>query len=324
MNCESLKVAFAGTPEFAAAALQALLASKHRVVGVLTQPDRPAGRGRKLTPSAVKTLAVDAGVPVLQPLSLKSDESVQAVADLQADVLVVAAYGLILPQRVLDLPPLGCLNIHASLLPRWRGAAPIHRAILHGDRQTGICIMQMDAGLDTGDVLLEKTCLIDDDETSAQLHDRLADLGAQSLLEALPARCRDELQPVVQSTTGISYAEKLVKAEAMLDFCLPAVELHRRVRAFNPWPVAEGQLNGQRVRLWESRLPSEPTDNNGRESAVAAGTIISASADALRVRAGDGDIEFITLQWPGKKAQTAKEFAQGHSLVGDVFAPVGE
>ena len=315
MNCDCLKVAFAGTPEFAAVALDALLSSAHQVVGVLTQPDRPAGRGRKLTASAVKQRALAADVPVLQPLTLKSDEALEAFRALQADVLVVAAYGLILPQSVLDTPTLGCLNIHASLLPRWRGAAPIHRAILAGDTETGVCIMQMDAGLDTGDVLLEKRCAIGADETVAQLHDRLAALGAHALLAALPARCRGELEARSQPDQGVNYAEKLTKAEAQLDFALPAEQLHRQVRAFNPWPVAEATLMDKRVRLWKSRL----LDDSPLDSTARPGTIVAISDDAIRVRAGDGDIEFLYLQWPGKKAQSAAEFAHGHTLVGKVF-----
>ena len=318
MNCDRLKVAFAGTPEFAAVALDALLSSAHQVVGVLTQPDRPAGRGRKLTASAVKQRALAAEVPVLQPLTLKSDEALEAFQSLHADVLVVAAYGLILPQSVLDTPALGCLNIHASRLPRWRGAAPIHRAILAGDTETGVCIMQMDAGLDTGDVLLEKQCAIGADETVAQLHDRLAALGAQALLMALPAWCRGELEVRVQPSQGVSYAEKLTKSEAQLDFALPAEQLHRRVRAFNPWPVAETMLEEQRVRFWKSRLVNEPP----LDPAAVPGTIVALSDDAIRVRAGDADIEFLELQWPGKKAQSAADFAHGHSLPGQVFKPM--
>ncbi|MFK8083166.1 MAG: methionyl-tRNA formyltransferase [Granulosicoccus sp.] len=318
MNCDRLRVAFAGTPEFAAVALDALLTSEHELVGVLTQPDRPAGRGRKLTPGAVKMRALDAGMPVLQPVSLKADEALQDFQQLHADVLVVAAYGLILPQTVLDMPELGCLNIHASLLPRWRGAAPIHRAILAGDPETGVCIMQMDAGLDTGDVLLKKRLAIGENETAAQLHDRLAQLGAQALLDALPARCRGELPAVAQSQSGVTYAEKLTKAEARLDFGLSSGELHRRVRAFNPWPVAEAMLCGQRVRLWQSR----EVDSHAEDDQTEPGTIIHVDAEAIRVRTGSRDIEFLKLQWPGKKAQSAADFAQGQSLTGEAFAPV--
>jgi len=315
MNCNSLRVTFAGTPEFAAVALDALLSSAHEVVGVLTQPDRPAGRGRKLTPSAVKLRALNAGVPVQQPANLRDARAQAELRALDADVLVVAAYGLILPQAVLDVPPLGCLNIHGSLLPRWRGAAPIHRAVLAGDEQTGVCIMQMDAGLDTGAVLLEKTLRIDPDETVAALHDRLAALGAMALLEALPGRCNGTLQSVAQPEQGVTYAEKLSKSEAKLDFSVSSVELHRRIRAFNPWPVAEGQLCGQRVRIWRSRPVNDEAVDESRP-----GTIVSTTADALRVRTGDGLIDLVNLQWPGKKAQDAAAFFHGKDLLGEIFA----
>ena len=324
MNCEHLKVAFAGTPEFAAVALDALLDSQHDVVAVLTQPDRPAGRGRKLSASAVKQRAEAAGVPVLQPVSLKTPEAQLAVRELNADVMVVAAYGLILPAEVLSIPPLGCLNIHASLLPRWRGAAPIHRAILAGDEQTGVCIMQMDRGLDTGDVLLEKRLTIGGDETSAQLHDRLASLGANALLEALPARCNGQLEPRVQPEVGVNYADKLAKSEAQLDFTQPADQLHRQVRAFNPWPVAESQLLGQRVRLWQSRLVTDASDARSLAHDSAPGTILSVDEESIVVRTGNSAIEFLTLQWPGKKPQSAADFARQRQLVGEKFQPLSE
>lgn len=318
MNCHQLKVAFAGTPEFAAVALDALLCSDHEVVGVLTQPDRPAGRGRKLTPSAVKTRAVDAGIPVQQPTSLRDAEAVRNFAAWQADVLVVVAYGLILPQKVLDTPPLGCLNIHGSLLPRWRGAAPIHRAVLAGDAQTGVCIMQMDAGLDTGAVLMSESTPIGDDDTVAHLHDRLAAMGADVLLQTLPGRCDGSLTPIPQPSEGVTYAEKLSKAEAHLDFNESSSLLHRQVRAFNPWPVAEGQLCDQRVRIWGSRCVSENLP--AELLSTHPGTIVAAGVDAVRVRTGDGVLDLTSLQWPGKKAQLAPEFAQGRSLVGQCFS----
>lgn len=318
MNCDQLKVAFAGTPDFAAVALDALIASPHQVVGVLTQPDRPAGRGRKLTPSAVKQRAMAASIPVQQPLSLRNEEAVEALATLGADVLVVAAYGLILPPSVLNLPPLGCLNIHASLLPRWRGAAPIHRAVLAGDSQTGVCIMQMNAGLDTGDVLLAKQLSIEPDETVAELHDRLAELGAQALLDALPGRCNGSLQAVPQPAEGVTYADKLTKGEGRLDFSLPSQEIHRRVRAFNPWPVAEATLRDSRVRIWRSRLPDATALQPGVDTRP--GTILAVTADSLLVRTGDGVIDLLQLQWPGKKAQGAAEFSQGRDLAGERFS----
>ena len=321
MNCQKLKVAFAGTPEFAAVALDALLDSDHEVVGVLTQPDRPAGRGRKLSPSVVKERALAADVPVLQPLTLRDPEAVEAIAQWQADVLVVAAYGLILPNTVLDLPPLGCLNIHGSLLPRWRGAAPIHRAVLAGDELTGVCIMQMDAGLDTGDVLLSKATPIGSDDTVAELHDRLAAMGARALMEVLPARCEGSLMPVAQPDSGVTYAEKLSKAEAQLDFNETSLQLHRKVRAFNPWPVAEAQLCEQRVRIWGSRLV-EIAQLSDVDINAMAGTVLSITDDAVRVRTGDGALDLLSLQWPGKKAQPASLFSQVRSLAGQRFGAV--
>lgn len=329
INRDKLNVAFAGTPEFAAVALDALLVSNHRVVGVLTQPDRPAGRGRKLTPSAVKLRALEAGVPVQQPLSLRHEQALADLRALEADVLIVAAYGLILPQAALDTPALGCLNIHGSLLPRWRGAAPIHRAVLAGDEQTGICIMQMDAGLDTGAVVLEKTLRIDPDESVAELHDRLAELGATALLQALSGVCDGSLQSVAQPEIGVTYAEKLSKSEAKLDFSMCSLELHRRIRAFNPWPVAEGQLCGERVRIWKSRSVDDTVSSTRVLSASQSGapipddsvpgTIVSITPDALRVSTGDGVIDLLSLQWPGKKAQDATAFYQGKDLLGECF-----
>ena len=318
MNCQGLKVAFAGTPEFAAVTLDALLKSEHQVVGVLTQPDRPAGRGRKVSASAVKLRAIEAGVPVLQPLSLKQPDAIDSVAALGPDVLVVVAYGLILPASILSLPALGCLNIHGSLLPRWRGAAPIHRAVLAGDAMTGVSIMQMDEGLDTGDVLLTKELPIEADESVAQLHDRLAALGANALLETLPLRCAGELIPAPQPVEGVSYAEKLSKAEAQLDFKNSSNELHRCVRAFNPWPVAEAQLCELRVRIWQSRLVHAQGDDE--ESSVSVGTITEVLDDAIRVKTGDGYLDFLTLQWPGKKAQDSATFSKVRELLGQQFS----
>lgn len=324
IDCNRLRIAFAGTPEFAAVALDALIQSQHEVVGVLTQPDRPAGRGRKLTHSAVKQRALAAGIPVQQPISLRNEEALAELASLSPDVLIVAAYGIILPQSVLDLPVLGCLNIHGSLLPRWRGAAPIHRAILAGDTHTGVCIMQMDAGLDTGDVLLERQLAIEADETVAQLHDRLAALGAAALLEALPGRCEGTLKPVPQPEEGLTYAEKLTKAEAQLDFSESSLLIHRKVRAFNPWPVAEARLRDERVRIWKSRLLSSDVLSSTLAlegvSEQAAGTIVQVRPDALLVRTGDGLIELLELQWPGKKTQDVQAFSQGRELATEQFS----
>ena len=287
---------------------------------MLTQPDRPSGRGRKLAASAVKTLALAHGVTVQQPRTLREPAAVDALAALAPDVLVVVAYGLILPTEVLALPPLGCLNVHASLLPRWRGAAPVQRAILAGDAETGVCIMRMDAGLDTGDVLARALTPIGPDENASELTARLAALGAETLGPALDG-CRDgTLVAEPQPEAGVTYARKLDKGEARLDFAAPALELHRRVRAFHGWPVAEGELDGERVRFWDSRLPEGGTAPGSADAAP--GTILAAG-DALVVAAGDGPIEFLSLQRPGGRAIDAGAFAHGSALVGRRFATGG-
>src|SRR6185436_4782860 len=256
----SLRIAFAGTPQFALPALRALLASHHRVVGVLTQPDRPAGRGLELRASPVKLLAQDAGVPLAQPARLKSDEERAALVAWAPDLLVVVAYGLILPAPVLALPRLGCLNIHGSLLPRWRGAAPIQRALLAGDAETGVTIMQLDAGLDTGPTLLDRRRPIGAHETAGDLHDALAELGASALLEAIDGMLAGSVVARAQPTEGASYAPKIEKSEALVDWGASATQLDRRIRAFNPWPVAETRFAGDSLKL----LRASVTDEIGR------------------------------------------------------------
>ncbi len=298
MDCQRLRVVFAGTPAFAAVALAALLDSDHDVVGVLSQPDRPSGRGRKRVASAVKALAESHSVPVQQPLSLRDPDAFEALARWQPEVIVVAAYGMILPPAVLELPPLGCINIHASLLPRWRGAAPIHRAILAGDATTGVSIMQMDEGLDTGDVILEARCPIQEDDTSASLHDTLAAAGATALLDALGGFCRGDLPPRAQSEHGVTYASKLHKSEALLDFSRTARELDRQIRGLNPWPVAESTLNAQRVRVWVSRLGAARCD-------AAPGTVLSVGTDEVEVATGEGSVVLLELQRDGGKRVSA-------------------
>jgi len=319
-DCQRLRVAFAGTPEFAAVALQGLLNSAHEVVLVLSQPDRPAGRGRKLLASPVKKLALSAGIPVQQPLSLKSAEARAELATVQFDVMIVAAYGLILPAEVLSMPALGCLNIHGSLLPRWRGAAPIHRAILNGDQQTGICIMLMDEGLDTGAVLSSEAIAIGKNETSGQLHDRLAELGSRVLLASLTGHCNGTLEPVVQPSEGVNYAQKLSKDEAVLDFQDSALALHRRICAFNPWPVAESSLDGERVRIWNSELQSAMPETPGvLQSPAPAGTILACGDEGVDVATGDGVLRLISVQRPGGKALPATVWARDRQLVGKRF-----
>ncbi|HEC18025.1 MAG TPA: methionyl-tRNA formyltransferase [Gammaproteobacteria bacterium] len=304
-----LNLLFAGTPEFAAHSLQALLDSEHQVLAVYTQPDRPAGRGRKLTASPVKALALEHDLPVLQPQTLREAEVQQALADWQADVLVVVAYGLILPQAVLDAPRLGCLNVHASLLPRWRGAAPIQRAILAGDTETGVTIMQMDAGLDTGDMLYKVSCPIEPTDTAATLHDRLAGLGATALVETLRRLDAGEVQPEKQDDAQATYAEKLQKSEALIEWSQSAEVLSRTVRAFNPWPVAFTRWHDQNLRIWFAQALKETRD-------APPGTVLAESREGIDVATCEGVLRITQLQLPGGKALDAGQFLNAHSLLG--------
>jgi len=291
-----LRIVFAGTPEFAAESLKALLQQgEHEVVAVYTQPDRPAGRGRELKASPVKELALERRIPVYQPASLKDAEAVAELRALEPDLMVVAAYGLLLPKAVLETPRLGCLNVHASLLPRWRGAAPIQRAILAGDRETGITIMQMDEGLDTGAMRYMERCPISANDTGESLHDRLALLGGEALVAALELLAAGELPSAPQTEADTTYARKLSKDEARLDWSQPAEALARAVRAYNPVPVAFTMLADQVVRVWQARALSET-------STVPAGIIIAADREGLRVAAGNGTVLLLeTLQLPGGK-----------------------
>jgi methionyl-tRNA formyltransferase len=300
-----LRVVFAGTPEFAARALAALLDSQHEVVAVYTQPDRPAGRGRKLAPSPVKQLAEARGLPVYQPPSLRDEAALQELRRLRPDVMVVAAYGLLLPPAVLQLPRFGCLNIHASLLPRWRGAAPIQRAILAGDSETGITIMQMDEGLDTGPMLLKKRCPIRPDDTAATLHDRLAELGAEAIVEALDHI--ESLQPEPQDDSQATYAAKLRKEEAIIDWSRSAAYLDRMVRAFNPWPVAQTRARGKTLRIWAAR----PLDQ-APPAGTAPGTVLQADKAGIDVACGEGVLRLTRLQPAGGKPMDAAAFLNGY------------
>ena len=303
-----MRVVFAGTPDFAALAMQAIVAAGHEVRLVLTQPDRPAGRGMSLQPSAVKRLAVERGIEVFQPLTLKDAAARARIAAELPDVMVVAAYGLILPQAVLDIPRFGCINIHASLLPRWRGAAPIQRALLAGDRETGVCIMQMEAGLDTGPVLLRGICAIEPGDTSATLHDRLADLGARLVVKALAGL---PWPASAQATEGVTYASKLGKAEALIDWSKSAQDLDRHIRAFNPVPGAQARLGGQTVKLWHA-LPVGGSGEKGR--------ILSVDRNSIVVACGEGALAVSELQKAGGKRLAVREFLAGHALkVGDRF-----
>lgn len=297
---DSLRIIFAGTPDFAARHLDALLSSEHQVVGVFTQPDRPAGRGKKLMPSPVKVLAQEKGLPVFQPASLRAAENQQLVADLHADVMVVVAYGLILPKAVLEMPRLGCINVHGSLLPRWRGAAPIQRALWAGDAETGVTIMQMDVGLDTGDMLYKLACPITAQDTSATLYDKLAELGPQGLLATLQQLAQGAAQPQVQDESLVTYAEKLSKEEARIDWSLSAAQIERCIRAFNPWPMSWLMIDEQPVKVWQaSVIPAGTT--------AAPGTIIDASKAGIQVATADGILNLESLQPAGKKAMSAQD-----------------
>lgn len=313
-----MNLIFAGTPEFAATALQALIDAGHNICAVYTQPDRPSGRGQKMTPSAVKALALTHHIPVYQPIHLKSSteegraaqaELAQIVAESNVDAMIVAAYGLILPQTVLDMPRLGCLNIHASLLPRWRGAAPIHRAILAGDAETGITIMQMDAGLDTGDMLYTATLPIENKDTSATLHDRLATLGGEAVVHSLDKLAHYQENRTKQNNDLANYAAKLTKAEGKIDWTQPAATLDRLVRGLQPWPVAYTQIGNDVLRVWSAEL-LETEANAGQ-----AGEIIHIDRLGVTVRCGDGlSLRLTQLQWAGGKALNSVQILQAQKL----------
>lgn len=313
-----MKIAFAGTPEFARVALQRLHEAGHEITLVLTQPDRPAGRGMKLQASPVKQFAQQHGVPVVQPRSLRLDGKYpndaaaarEALQGCGAEALIVAAYGLILPRWVLDLPLRGCLNIHGSLLPRWRGAAPIHRAIEAGDAATGITIMQMDEGLDTGDMLLTAADAIRPDDTTAVLHDRLAALGGALVVQALDLATQSGLRRTPQPAEGVCYAHKIDKAEAAIDWHAPAAILERRVRAFDPFPGAHFVLDGEAVKVWAAAV----VPHAGGPDAPPPGTLLQASPEALVVRCGEQSLALKTLQRPGGKRQSVREFLQARAL----------
>ena len=301
-----MRLIFAGTPDFAVAALEALIAAKHTVALVLTQPDRPAGRGMRQTPSPVKRVAQQHDIDVFQPQSLKMADHQAKIAAVSADAIVVAAYGLILPQAVLDMARMGCINIHASLLPRWRGAAPIHRAILAGDRETGITIMQMAAGLDTGPMLLRDSIPILADDTSKTLHDKLANLGAQMIVRGLAQLQNGDLPAVPQPEIGITYAAKISKAEALIDWNFRAEEIERKVRAFNPFPVAQTHWRGETLRIWKGELAGEENRSPG--------SIIAVEKDRIIVACGAGALALTELQRAGGKRLTAREFLLGATI----------
>ena len=331
-----MRVAFAGTPEFALPAFEALL-ERHTIVGVLTQPDRPRGRGQKVEPSPVKRAALGAGVPFAQPATLASTEGRASLEAWKPDLLVVVAYGLLLPRELLALPPLGCLNIHASLLPRWRGAAPIERAILAGDAETGVTIMQMDAGLDTGPVLLQRRLAISPNHTGGSLRDELSKLGGAALLEALEDLAAGRMKPRAQPSEGVTYAPKIAKSEARIDWSRDAREIERQVRAFDPWPVADTVFEGETVRIYQAEAEAEVAEADADAEADAEaelgaknvpqkvykkrdpGSIISVSADFVLVQCGVGRLRIKAIQRPGRRRVSARDYAHGVQLAGRRF-----
>lgn len=307
-----MKLIFAGTPQFAASALTALLSEKHEILAVLTQPDRPAGRGLQMMASPVKQLAVQQGLSVMQPHTLKDPLIQEQLAALQADLMVVAAYGLLLPKAVLEIPHHGCFNIHASLLPRWRGAAPIQRALLAGDVETGITIMQMDEGLDTGDMLLKTGCPITVEDTSATLHDKLAVLGAHAIVEALRLAEKNKLCRTAQDAKLATYASKLTKAEAEIDWSRPAEEIGRAIRAYNPYPAAFSEIHGIPVKIWQATVLPEISGPPG--------TVVHADRSSVWVACGKGGLSLEVLQRPNAKALPIGQFMHGFEIVkGDRF-----
>ncbi|OQX32137.1 MAG: methionyl-tRNA formyltransferase [Candidatus Sedimenticola endophacoides] len=308
---DRLRIIFAGTPDFSVPPLRALLASPHQVVAVYTQPDRPAGRGRKLAPGPVKQTALEGGVAVFQPRNFRDEADLARLEAHRADLMVVVAYGLILPQRVLDAPRLGCINIHASLLPRWRGAAPIQRAIQAGDAASGITIMRMELGLDTGPMLLKRVCPIAPEETGGSLHDKLSLLGAEALMEALPGIAAGGIGAQPQDDAQANYARKLEKAESRIDWRQGAREIERQVRAFNPWPVAQADLDGQPLRIWEAVALEGAQETPGR--------VLDESRRGIDVATGDGVLRITRLQMPGKRAVAAADFLNANTLSGVVL-----
>ena len=306
-----LRIVYAGTPDFSVPALEALHAAGHEIVAVYTQPDRPAGRGQAVGAGPVKRCAQALGLPVEQPATLRSPEAVARLREHTADLMVVAAYGLILPPAVLELPRLGCWNIHASLLPRWRGAAPIHRALLAGDTETGITIMQMDAGLDTGPMLLKRPTAIGEREDGGTLHDRLAALGAAAIVAAIAEFQAGRLTPAPQPADGVTYASKIRKEEARIDWTAPARAIDRQVRAFNPWSVAETRWQDRQLRVWAA----EPLPAASGEP----GQVVEANGAGIVVAAGEGALRLTRVQLAGRRAMTAAEFLNAHPLAGARF-----
>jgi len=303
-----MKIIFAGTPDFAVPALQMLIDSEHEICAVYTQPDRPAGRGRKLSAGPVKTLALSAGIPVFQPETLKEEESLKQLALFNADLMIVVAYGLILPQAVLDIPEQGCINIHGSLLPRWRGAAPIHRALMAGDEKTGVTIMQVVKKLDAGDMLHKEECVITAESTSSDLHDKLADLGAIGLKKVLAQIETGTLLAEKQDESLVIYAEKLEKSESVLDWTLPAVELDRKIRGLNSWPVAQTLYQGKVLRIWKSSVAEDESNQPPGK--------VRQHDKRMSVATAKGVLDILEVQLPGKKRMDILAFLNAHDVDG--------
>ncbi len=301
-----MNIIFAGTPDFSVPALNALIQSKHTVCAVYTQPDRPAGRGRKVQPSSIKQSALEHAIPVEQPLNFKSQESLVTLANYQADLMVVVAYGIILPESVLNTPRLGCINIHASLLPRWRGAAPIQRAILSGDKDTGVTLMQMDKGLDTGDMLAKVTCPITPEDSSSTLHDKLAILGANALINLLPLVESSQTNPVPQPESDVSYAHKLSKQEALIDWNQSAAEVQRAIQGYNPWPVAHTLINEKPLRIWQASITNSPATSPPGQ--------VKTEGSKLFVACNDVYLEVTELQPANKRRMQAYDYLAAHKI----------
>ncbi|MBB1299493.1 methionyl-tRNA formyltransferase [Pseudoalteromonas sp. SR41-7] len=301
---QPLRIIFAGTPDFAARHLKALIQSEHQIVGVYSQPDRPAGRGKKLKASEVKELALEHNLPVFQPQSLKNDEALAELTSLNADIMIVVAYGLILPKAILEAPRLGCLNVHGSILPRWRGAAPIQRAIWAGDEQTGVTIMQMDEGLDTGDMLHISRCPISTTETSASLYTKLAELGPDALIETINKLANGEITPEPQNDELANYAKKLSKEEANIDWSMSALQIERNIRSFNPWPMCFTQMGGQTVKIHQAQVMLQSGDP---------GQILSSDKNGVVVACGEHALCITQLQPQGKKPMAINDFLNGRS-----------
>lgn len=313
MNTKPLNIIFAGTPEFAAMTLTALLQTPHTIKAVYTQPDRPAGRGRKLTPSPVKQLALQHHLPVYQPLTLRNESEQQLLASLNADLMIVVAYGLILPLPVLTAPRLGCFNVHASLLPHWRGAAPIQRSILAGDVKTGVTIMKMDEGLDTGAMLYKVECPIQSRDTSQILHDRLAKLGAEAMLVVLERMMNKTLHAEEQDDSHATYAHKISKEEAVIDWALSAKEIDRKIRAFNSWPVAQTIMRGEILRIWQADVIQKDSAHH------TPGEILQISKEGIDVATGDGVLRLLKMQLPGGRVLSAVDMVNAKHFTMDTI-----